>query len=266
MDWHLSLENHWLACMAQLGRGARVSRVPGALVVANPTVTGHAFNFIALRGADPARLGATLELGSALLAGEGRGPALFLSPAAGDVATLGAALQAAGWGPRLEQVVLICTLPRPEPPTGAPAEPSGLTIQRIGPESRETWGATLVQGYEVEPLAGEAIASAWAALLTNPGEAAKAHLYLATVGGQAAGTGLTWIRSDIAGLYCGAVVPAFRRQGVERATVQRRMADATAAGARAAFLQTAPESPVEHLCVNRLGFQVAYTRSLWLPR
>lgn len=258
MDEALALENHWLACMAAAGGGAGVTRTPGALVVVNPAVSGAAFNFIALRGAAPAGLERTLELGGALLAAEGRAPAVFLSPAAGDMARLTEALQAAGWQAILHQSVLTCTLPVESvlPPGVAVHEGARLDL----------WAQTLVEAYEVEPVAGQAIASAWTALADAPGEAAAARFYLAEVEGRPAGTGLTWMRGGVAGLYCGAVLPAFRRRGVERATVLRRLADAALAGCYGALVQTETGSPVEHLCVDRLGFRVAYRRELWVPR
>jgi GNAT superfamily N-acetyltransferase len=261
MAWHLHLENHWLACMAQLAGGARVYRVPGALVVANPEAAGLAFNFIALRGADPGHLAATLEQGSALLAGEGRAPALFLSPAGGETAALQEALRAAGWSLRLQQVVLSRDPRTQVDPTG----PAAIQVERIGPDSLALWSRTLVEAYEVEPRSGANIAGAWAALQAEPGESAEARFYLASVEGKPVGTGLAWIRGETAGLYCGAVLPHARRQGVERATLLRRMADAAAVGCHTVLLQTDPGSPVEHLCVNRLGFRSEYVRELWGP-
>jgi hypothetical protein len=135
----------------------------------------------------------------------------------------------------------------------------------ITPEQIPRWGKTLVEAYEVAPGPGAELAGAWGALLRSPGEGSWARGYLAHLDGQPAGTGLTWGQGEIAGLYCGAVLPTLRRRGVHRATVLRRLADALAAGSRLATLQTEVGSPVEQLCTSQLGFSLAYHRELWSP-
>lgn len=261
MSEPLQLENHWLALMAAIGGGARVSRTPGALVVTNPTVAGLSFNFIALRGAEPDRLTPILEAGSVLLSEAGRPPAVFVAPPAGDCAGIGAALRALGWACLVRQAVLARDLPGLPLPETAP----GVSVEAIQPESLPLWTETLVNAYEVNPLAAEALARGWGALCHQPGEAARAQFYLARVGRRAAGTGLLWSRAGVAGLYCGAVLPDLRRQGVERSTLIRRLADAQAEGSHLAVLQTEDGSPVERLCLGRLGFRLAYQRELWAP-
>ncbi|HWI66040.1 MAG TPA: hypothetical protein VNT75_29780 [Symbiobacteriaceae bacterium] len=258
-DFHLRLENHWLACMASAGGGAPVSRTLGGLVVVNPAVAGYAFNFMALRAVEPARLATATELGGALLAGGERPPAVFLSPAAGDQAQLGAGLMALGWRPLLRQSVLVREL------TALPPCATGVRVEAVGPDQVPGWGRLLAEAYEVDPLTGEALAEAWGAMLTGSDAGWRATGYLATVGEVPAGTGLLWSQGEIAGLYCGAVLPHMRRQGVHRATVLRRLADAAGAGCHWAVLQTEAGSPVESLCTRELGFTVAYNRELWIP-
>lgn len=261
MSLNLLLENHWLALMASVCGGGRVSRTPGALVVTNPVAAGMSFNFIALRQAEPDTLAATLEAGAALLAGEGRAVGAWLSPASGDMAGLRMALAGLGWRPTLTQSVLAVDLPHPSAAGPGP----GAVRSAHSARDLATWGRVLVQAYEVEPVAGRQLRTAWTSLAADPGPGAQACYYLARQGRQAVGTGLTWLRSGLAGLYCGAVLPACRRQGVERALVQHRLADAAAQGATLAFTQTESGSPVEHLCVDRLGFRLAYRRELYLP-
>lgn len=260
MDWNERLENHGVACMAAAGGGARVTRLGGAMLVVNPHVAGSAFNFISLRRCDPQRLDAILEMGSALLAGEGRPPALLLAPVAGDMKALGAALQSLGWRCKARQVVLVRNLHQM-----SLVEEAGPLVTKVGEADLPRWGETLTRAYEVDPVAGEAIRTGWSALLRNPGDGCKAGFYLAWWDGETVGTGLYWGQGEIAGLYCGAVLPTHRKRGVERATLVRRLADAARAGFSWATLQTEQGSPVEHLCVDRLGFEMAYERELWLP-
>lgn len=263
MDQILQLENHWLACMATLGGGGRLTRLPGAVVVANPWVPGTALNFIALRSAAPAALGAVVEMGGALLAGYERPTAVFLSPAGGDMAILAEVLRGLGWQCVEHQSVIVA-----DHLTEFTADvPPAVRVEEIGAELLDTWGSVLTAGYEVSPSQAPDIRKAWSSLLRNPGEGARARYYLAWLEGvsEPVGTGLSWSQGGILGLYCGAVLPAYRRRGVETATLGRRMADAPTAGSRMAVLQTSEGSPVERLCIDRLGFRLAYRREVWLP-
>lgn len=270
MDQYLRLENHWLACMAAAGGGARVTRFVGGMVVANHRVAGPAFNFVALRGVQPERLPAVLDLGGTLLAACERPPAVFLSPAAGDMAQLGPALADLGWQRRVRQSVLVrpLTAESPAAPDASAHErsaPPDITVEPVIPERVPLWAQTLVDAYEVDPITAEHLTEAWGGLLTLPGDGAHVLGCLASIDGRPAGTGLLWWQSEIAGLYCGAVMPESRRRGVHRATVQFRLAAAAAAGCTTATLQTEAGSPVERLCTGELGFSVAYHRELWAP-
>ncbi|HLN60172.1 MAG TPA: GNAT family N-acetyltransferase [Symbiobacteriaceae bacterium] len=258
----IRLENHWLTGMATAGGGGRTTRLPGAIAVANPQLAGTTFSFIALRSATPDHLADTLEMGSALLAAEGRAPLVCLSPLAGDVPTLTAGLESLGWKQVAAQVVLIRPLPGPDLPAPRP----DVQVGQVEAGDLPAWGETLVEAYEVEPIAGEAIAAGWTSLAAAHGDDGEAQFYLARLEGKPAGTGLTWLRAGLAGLYCGAVLPAVRRRGVERATLLRRLTDAAAKGAEGAYLQTEVGSPVEQLCRTRLNFAVSHTRTLWIPR
>lgn len=251
---HDRLEPHWLACMAALG-GGRVTRTEGAVVVASPTLPGRLANFIALKDSKPERLARTLELGAALLSAAGRPPVAYLSPLSGNVAELAAALAQEGWIRTLRQAVLVRDLSQP-----MEAAPD-ITVHEVAGDQSSRWQETLAAAAGVEPE----VAAAWAGLTRAPGAHSQARLYLAELNGRAVGTGLAWTQGEIAGLFCGAVLPAFRRRGVERATLQRRLADARHTGARYALVQTEESSPVQHLCENRLGFALAYCRDVWVP-
>lgn len=262
MNLEQRLENHWLACMAAAGGGGNVTRLVGAMAVANPHVGGTFLNFATLRGVTPQTLPLTLEMAGGLLAGYRRPPAVFLSPLAGDRSALAEALAAAGWRCSAVQSVLVAQLPL----AGLPPADDQLRVETIGQNQLPLWGSTLVEAYEVAPPGSEQVRTAWTSLLRQPGEGARAQFYLAYRDGKAVATGLTWSQGDIGGLYCGAVLPQWRRQGIERATLIRRLHDLAADGRHLATLQTEAGSPVEHLCLNRLGFQLAYQRELWVPR
>lgn len=244
------LEAHWLGCMASAAGGGKVTRLAGATVLANPVSEITMLNCILLRNVSPERLEGLLDVGRVLLAAYERPPALFLSPASGDMEALADKLTALGWRAVLRQRVLVRRLDRelPEPP----AEPRVVETDDL-----DRWGRLLVEAYEVPPKLGGSLRAAWAGLEGG-------YHYLAYLSGRPVGTGLTWMQGPIAGLYAGAVLPAWRRRGVERASLLQRMADAARRGALLAALQTEAGSLVEHLCRQRLGFDQAYERLLWM--
>ncbi|MFZ5822913.1 MAG: hypothetical protein ACOY94_01010 [Bacillota bacterium] len=248
-----SLEAHWLACMASAGGGGQVTRLAGATVLANPVSPLTMLNCILLRNTPPGRLEALLEVGRVVLAARERPPALFLSPLSGDVAALEQRLTELGWRPALRQTVLVrpLDLVLPEPDPGLPAVTVTTDLER--------WGRLLAEAYEVpDPLSG-GLRAAWTNL------AGEARHYLAWLDDRPIGTGLAWRQGPIVGLYAGAVLPAYRRRGAERATLLRRLADGRRGGGLVATLQTEADSPVERLCRFQLSFRPAYERSLWLP-
>lgn len=248
-----SLEAHWLACMASAGGGGRVTRLAGATVLSNPVSPVTTLNCILLRNASSDRLEALLDAGGLVLAAQERPSALFLSPLSGDLAALEQRLAGLGWRQALRQTVLVRPLEQdaPEPHPGAPVVTETADLER--------WGRLLLEAYEIPAPLGEGIRAAWTNLT------GEVRHYLAWLDDRPVGTGLTWQQGPIAGLYAGAVLPAVRRRGVERATLLHRLADARRHGALLATLQTETGSPVEHLCRNRLSFLPAYERSLWLP-
>jgi len=254
-----SYENHWLACMAGVG-GGQVTRLPGGLVLSSPHLSGAFVNFLLPRDCPADRLPAFLEAGGALLAACGEPPALFLSPDAGDLPALSRVLMDRGWRPAVRQVVLACDLPLHK--VGIR---EGIEVEGVDPAQADLWIETLAAAYGAEPLRAANISRAWAGLAASPGDGCRALLCLARLNGAPAGTGLAWAQGSTAALYCGAVLPACRRRGVERATMLYRLSWAAANGCRQAILQTEEGSPVEHLCADRLGFRRLYQRTLWLP-
>jgi ribosomal protein S18 acetylase RimI-like enzyme len=93
-------------------------------------------------------------------------------------------------------------------------------------------------------------------------EAPGWSLYLGLCDGAAAGAAILYQANGDAYLADGAVDPAFRNRGVHRALLDRRCADAAAAGAKVVF------SGADYLggsCRNmiRKGLGVLYTKAIW---
>ena len=85
--------------------------------------------------------------------------------------------------------------------------------------------------------------------------------YLARVGGRAAGAGSVHLAGEFAQLTGAGTLPAFRRRGVQRELIRRRLHDAERAGARYALVTTQPGSSSQ-ANVRRSGFELAYSRAV----
>jgi ribosomal protein S18 acetylase RimI-like enzyme len=85
--------------------------------------------------------------------------------------------------------------------------------------------------------------------------------YLALVGDEPAGGGAAWSHEGVLGIFGTATLPAFRRQGVQRAVTLQAMKDA--GDADLAIATTAPGSTSQRT-FERLGFHVIYTRAIFV--
>ena len=84
--------------------------------------------------------------------------------------------------------------------------------------------------------------------------------FLAYLDGQAVGGGAVGIYGDVSDLGFTCTLPQFRGKGVQKALLQSRLAYARDQGCTLATTTTDPNSQSERN-VQRLGFQVAYTRT-----
>lgn len=123
-----------------------------------------------------------------------------------------------------------------------------LRVEEVGPEKQGVFGRVLAEGYESPAF--RQLAPTW---LNCQG----CRSYLAYVDGQPVGGAVMYCRDGMVVLFGAATLPAFRRRGVQRALLLRRLADAAASGCSMAGVETLPESESE---VNALkaGFQLAY--------
>ncbi len=134
---------------------------------------------------------------------------------------------------------------------GVPA----IAVRAIAPEEAELWAQTLAAaGADGKP---NPVARAIA--LPNPHKA-DTICFLAQVGGLPAGGGALAVVDGVGICYSTAVRPAMRRQGVQRALLDARLAYARDCGCDLALVQTTPDSASQRN-VERCGFQLAYTKA-----
>jgi GNAT superfamily N-acetyltransferase len=157
---------------------------------------------------------------------------------------------------QLEQFysVLVRTLPD----ANAPIElPSSISIQRAETETADLWLETVAHGFS----APEAPDVDTYEILAPNFYAVNAIPYLAYVEGQPAGGAGMYLHEGVAEFGGASTLPAFRRRGVQTALLEVRMQAARQAGCDLGMVITSPGSNSQRN-VERLGFQVAYTKTV----
>lgn len=89
--------------------------------------------------------------------------------------------------------------------------------------------------------------------------------YLARLDGDAVGEAAMRIDGDLAQIAGAGTLPRARGRGVQKALLQRRLADAHAAGCTLAVVTTAPGTRSQENVMRR-GFELLYTRAILVKR
>ena len=147
-------------------------------------------------------------------------------------------------------------LARPVSPDDAwPAPAGGIAIEKAGKDRIDLWTQTVAQGFADQfPVSQELLETMKMFAL-----APKTELYLASVDGKVAGGGTLALHDGVAGLFGASTLPVARRQGVQTALLQRRLARAAQAGSDLAVSLAQPGSTSQRN-ISRQGFRVLYTR------
>jgi N-acetylglutamate synthase-like GNAT family acetyltransferase len=143
-------------------------------------------------------------------------------------------------------------------PAGAPdALPPGVTVREVGPEHDDfVW--VLPQGHgRTEAELAEAIRRTRAQSRVE-----GARQYLATVDGRPAAAAVLFQAGGLAYLASASTLEPLRRRGCQTALIQRRLADAAAAGCRRVATLTTWGSQ-SHANMARAGFRTVYTSAVW---
>ena len=83
--------------------------------------------------------------------------------------------------------------------------------------------------------------------------------------GEAVGEAAMRIDGDLAQLAGAGTLPAARGRGVQKALLQRRLADAAAAGCTLSVVTTAPGTRSQDNAMRR-SFELLYTRAIMIKR
>jgi len=147
-----------------------------------------------------------------------------------------------------------------------PAEMTSIPVEVIGDDQLRAWadiaieaflnldgtGSVPDEGFSREQLAGT---------LNEVTSAPGFVRYLARVDGEAVGEAAMRIDGDLAQMAGAGTLPRARGRGVQKALIQRRLADARAAGCTLAVVTTAPGTRSQDNVMRR-GFELLYARAI----
>ena len=143
--------------------------------------------------------------------------------------------------------------------------PSGYTLRELRESERGTWAKIQSEIFFSDPK--EAAAFMPTAEVVAQSDNYRCYVVLADATGEFAAGGAICIVPDgnIACLGGAATYPPHRNRGLQTALLQRRLADASAAGCTLAYVSTLPGT-ASHRNVERQGFVEAYRRVVLAKR
>lgn len=151
-------------------------------------------------------------------------------------------------------------LVRPTQALDAPPRVPGLAVRAVDPRDPgavEAFVALQCSAFHDDP----STLDAFAAILRRAVRYSASRTWLLELHGETAGGGGLELIGPQATLFGGAVLPDFRRRGLQRALIALRLAEAAAHGATWALVGSAPGHTTERNAL-RAGFRVAYTQML----
>lgn len=139
-------------------------------------------------------------------------------------------------------------------------QPDSLAIECIDGEGATAWTRLIGSGFADggEPMAFSVDFGNVRASMGN-----ATMMFRATWDGVPAGAASLSVDGGVAHFGGAAVMPAFRRRGIQRALTQARLDAARAAGCELAKLDVLAGSG-SHRNAERAGFRVAYSRPQWI--
>ena len=131
---------------------------------------------------------------------------------------------------------------------------AGITIERVTPDTEQMWDRVIAKGFAEFGALPDNLFAAFASLPDSLS-------FLAWVDGEPAGgaTGAIMRDAGIAALFGSSTLLEFRRRGVQRALINRRLWEAAQEGCEYAVVSTLPGSGSQRN-MERRGFRVAYTK------
>jgi len=179
--------------------------------------------------------------------------------------SLGSALTDRGYGLHGFENVLGLPLDR----TSAGPEIGGVNVEIVTDATLRTWADIAVEaflnldgtGSVADAFEREQLTAVFDEMMVVPGFLR----YVARIDGEAVGEAAMRIDGDLAQLAGAGTLPAARGRGVQKALLQRRLADAAAAGCTLSVVTTAPGTRSQDNAMRR-SFELLYTRAILIKR
>lgn len=151
-------------------------------------------------------------------------------------------------------------------PIGDPVamSPSVASIERLAAHEHAAWLDTLVEGFAAaDPHAPheEFPRAALERIFDRLARAQGFHRYVARLDDRLVAAASLRIDDGLAHFTGSTTLPSARRRGLQRALVERRLADAADAGCELGFVVTAPGSTSQQN-MTRAGFELLYVRAV----
>jgi ribosomal protein S18 acetylase RimI-like enzyme len=141
-------------------------------------------------------------------------------------------------GFRDKSVLFQCHVRTSTQPPRAPRV-AGLEIARVRRAEAERYGKLASRGFGDTGTAKVVFETGWARQIRRD---ARVAAFIGSVDGKPASTGVTIVRPNIAALYSGSVLPAFRGRGIQNAMIARRVAHGWARGVRTFYSWSDPDN------------------------
>lgn len=142
-----------------------------------------------------------------------------------------------------------------------PGLPSGISIKEVkNAEDFDSYAEIHCVGSGMPLSAKQHFINNNIGLLHRPGW----RLFLASIDNEPAGVAVMHISGSIASCTLAATAPQFRNRGIQSALLHRRMYEARQAGCELVAAQAGFGSTSQHN-MERAGFQMAWTRAVWVP-
>ncbi|HEV3311307.1 MAG TPA: GNAT family N-acetyltransferase [Chloroflexota bacterium] len=137
-------------------------------------------------------------------------------------------------------------------------QPPGVTVEELANLDDGSFSWVLLESFEM-PIEVKDWVMKLAAFdgVTN---------FLGRVEGRPAGTGMLVEESGVAGLYSGGVLEQFRRRGLHRALIAKRVETAFSRGHDLLMSETEAEGNQSFRDLARQGFEIAYRHENWGER
>jgi len=150
--------------------------------------------------------------------------------------------------------------------TPAAPAPTTISIDVAGDDQLQAWADIAIDAFMNLDGSGsvpdDAFSREQLAETMNEATSATGFVrYLARLDGEAVGEAAMRIDSGLAQMAGAGTLPRARGRGVQKALIQRRLADARAAGCTLAVVTTAPGTRSQDNVMRR-GFDVLYTRAI----